>query len=122
MPSTNEYDVRPHGSHDVSDEEYRQMRAAEDDDYKPPREKKSSTAKKAESDIDDGYIYPDPTTIDPKTKRHITDNLLRQRGFDQLHNTNFGKGTSNEELMLEHEYVEIYDCGQLVFVMEDKNY
>ena len=52
----------------------------------------------------------------PKTKRHITDNLLRQRGFDQLHNTNFGKGTSNEELMREHNYVEIMDCGQLVFV------
>ena len=51
-----------------------------------------------------------------KTKRHITDNLLRQRGFDQLHKATFGKGTSNEKLMLEHGYVEIYDCGQLVFV------
>lgn len=52
----------------------------------------------------------------PKTKRHITDNLLRQRGYDQLHGANFGKGTSNEELMKEHGYVEIYDCGQFVFV------
>lgn len=52
----------------------------------------------------------------PKTKRHITDNLLRQRGFDQLHGATFGKGTSNEELMKENGYVEIYDCGQLVFV------
>ena len=51
-----------------------------------------------------------------KTKRHITDNLLRQRGFDQLHGANFGKGTSNEELMKAEGYVEIYDCGQLVFV------
>lgn len=51
-----------------------------------------------------------------KTKRHITDNLLRQRGFDQLHGTSFGKGTSNEELMKEHGYVEIPDCGQLVFI------
>ena len=58
----------------------------------------------------------------PKTKKHITDNLLRQRGFDQLHKTNFGKGTSNEELMKEYGYVEIYDCGQLVFVKEFKNY
>jgi hypothetical protein len=33
-----------------------------------------------------------------------------------LHKTNFGKGTSNEELMKEHGYVEIYDCGQLVFI------
>lgn len=54
----------------------------------------------------------------PKTKRHISDNLLRQRGFDQLHNANFGKGTSNEELMKAEGYVEIYDCGQLVFVKE----
>ena len=52
----------------------------------------------------------------PKTNRHITDNLLRQRGFDQLHGANFGKGTSNEELMLKEGYVEIYDCGQLVFI------
>ena len=51
-----------------------------------------------------------------RTKRHITDNLLRQRGFDQLHSANFGKGTSNEELMKAEGYVEIYDCGQLVFV------
>ena len=54
----------------------------------------------------------------PKTKRHITDNLLRQRGYDQLHGASFGKGTSNEELMIKDGYVEIYDCGQLVFVKE----
>jgi hypothetical protein len=50
-----------------------------------------------------------------KTKRHITDYLLRQRGFDQLHKTSFGKGTDNAQLMIESGYVEIYDCGQLVF-------
>ena len=27
-------------------------------------------------------------------------------------------GTSNEDLMKENGYVEIYDCGQLVFVKE----
>lgn len=52
----------------------------------------------------------------PKTKQHITDNLLRQRGFDQLFKTNYGKGTSNEELMLKAGFVEIYDCGQATFV------
>lgn len=49
---------------------------------------------------------------------HITDNLLRQRGFDQLYGTIFGyygKGTSNEELMKDHNFVEIYDCGQQSF-------
>lgn len=50
-----------------------------------------------------------------KTKVHITDNLLRQQGFDRLFGTNYGKGTSNEELMLEHGFVEIYDCGQATY-------
>ncbi len=35
MLNANEYDTQHHGSQDVSDEEYRQMRSAEDDDYKP---------------------------------------------------------------------------------------
>lgn len=51
-------------------------------------------------------------------KEHITDNLLRQRGFDQLFNTNYGKGTSNEELMIQHGFVEIYDCGQSIFTYQ----
>ncbi len=51
-----------------------------------------------------------------KGARHITDNLLRQRGYDQLFNTNYGKGTSNEELMLKNGWLPIYDCGQLTFV------
>lgn len=52
---------------------------------------------------------------------HITDNLLRQRGFDQLLGSKFGcygKGTSNEELMLKHKFVEIYDAGQSTYVWE----
>lgn len=52
----------------------------------------------------------------PKTGQHITDNLLRQRGFDQLFNTNYGKGTSNEELMLNAGFVEIYDAGQATYI------
>jgi hypothetical protein len=52
----------------------------------------------------------------PKTQQHITDNLLKQRGFDQLFKTNYGKGTSNEVLMLEAGFVEVYDCGQATFV------
>lgn len=51
----------------------------------------------------------------PDSKDHITDNLLRQRGFDQLFKTNFGKGTSNEELMLQHGWLPVYDCGQAVY-------
>lgn len=52
-----------------------------------------------------------------KTKQHITDNLLRQRGFDQLFKTDFGKNSDNEELMLKHNFVEIYDCGQATYVI-----
>ena len=51
-----------------------------------------------------------------KTGQHITDNLLRQRGFDQLFKTNYGKGTLNEALMLEAGFVEVYDCGQATYV------
>jgi len=52
----------------------------------------------------------------PKEKRHITDNLLRQRGYDQLFNESFGKGTSNEELMIKRGYLPIYDCGQDTYI------
>ena len=65
-------------------------------------------------------IEPSKHWYDIKTGKHITDNLLRQRGFDQLFNTDFGKGTSNEELMLSHGFVEIYDCGQSTFVYTEK--
>ena len=51
-----------------------------------------------------------------KTKQHITDNLLRQRGFDQLFGTNYGKGTSNEQLMLDAGFLPVYDCGQATYV------
>lgn len=53
-----------------------------------------------------------------KLNIHITDNLLRQRGFDQLLGKTFGfygKGTSNEDLMLKHGFVKIFDSGQAVF-------
>lgn len=55
-----------------------------------------------------------------KTKRHITDNLLRQRGYSQLHNdkdyNKYAKGQSNEEIMLAEGYVTVYDCGQATYV------
>lgn len=54
-----------------------------------------------------------------KLKVHITDNFLRQRGFDQLFGEQFGyygKGISNDELMIQHGFVEIYDCGQSVYI------
>ena len=66
-----------------------------------------------------GFIQkgkPSPSLHWSKGSEHITDNLLRQRGFDQLFNTNYGKGTNNEELMIEHGWLPIYDCGQMTFI------
>ena len=57
-----------------------------------------------------------PQKIWSKDLDYITDNLLRQRGFDQLFNTNYGKGTDNEQLMIKHNWLPVYDCGQKVFV------
>ena len=54
-----------------------------------------------------------------RTKKHITDNLLRQRGFDQLFGKEYGfygKGSSNEDLMIDHKFIEIYDSGQSVYI------
>lgn len=59
---------------------------------------------------------PSKHWYNPKTTQHITDNLLRQRGYDQLFKTTYGKGTSNEALMLTAGFVEIFDCGQATYV------
>lgn len=57
-----------------------------------------------------------PAKVWSKDNKKITDNLLRQRGYDQLFHTNYGKGSSNEELMIEHGWRSVYDCGQKVYV------
>lgn len=58
----------------------------------------------------------------PATGRHITDNLLRQRGFDQLVGNalgvTYGKGTVNAMLMRRHGFRSIADQGQQTFVFE----
>ena len=59
-----------------------------------------------------------------RTGRHITDNLLRQRGFSQLHGDSrykkHNRGESNEDLMHEAGYLEIYDCGQSTYIWTAK--
>lgn len=50
-----------------------------------------------------------------KGSNHVTNNLLNQRGFDQLFGTDYGKETSNRELMIENNWLEVYDCGQQVW-------
>ena len=59
-----------------------------------------------------------------KLNIHITHNLLSQRGFDQLLGDKFGvygKGIRNEDLMLSHGFVVIYDCGQSTYVWRNRN-
>lgn len=67
-----------------------------------------------------GFQYKN-TTFSPhwyniKTSSHILDSLLRQRGFDQLFGTSYGKGTSNEELILEAGYLKVIDAGQSSYI------
>lgn len=56
------------------------------------------------------------------TGKRITDNLLRQRGFDQLLGKEigctYGIGESNEKLMKKHGFSKIEDRGQAVFILE----
>lgn len=56
-----------------------------------------------------------PQEVWSRNSSKITANLLRQRGFDQLFNTDYGKGADNEVLMLQHGWLPVSDCGQLVF-------
>lgn len=56
-----------------------------------------------------------------KTKQHILDSLLRKRGFDQLFNTDFGKGTSNSDLMIQHGFVEVVDSGQNTYMYKNSS-
>lgn len=56
-----------------------------------------------------------PQEVWSKGSAKVTSSLLRQRGYDQLFDANYGKGTSNEELMLKDGWLPVYDCGQLVF-------
>jgi hypothetical protein len=59
------------------------------------------------------YSQPSRHWYNLWTGRHITDNLLRQRGYSQLHgDKEHVKGEDNEELMFEAGYVDIWDCGQ----------
>lgn len=64
------------------------------------------------------HHYSEPAKIWSKGSEYITDNLLRQRGYDQLFNSNYGKGTSNDLLMIENGWRSVYDCGQAVYVWE----
>lgn len=59
-----------------------------------------------------------PAKVWSRGNKYVTDNYLRQQGYDRIFNANYGKGTSNEQLMLEHGWLPVYDCGQKVFVYD----
>ena len=65
--------------------------------------------------IKSNNIAPSKHWYNCKTQQHITDNLLRQRGYDQIFGTSYGKGTDNNQLMINNGFVEIYDAGQITW-------
>lgn len=63
-----------------------------------------------------GNTSPARHWYNPKVNKHYTDAFLWRKGFDRLFGTDYGKQASNTQLMLEHGFVEIYDCGQATYV------
>lgn len=53
-----------------------------------------------------------------KTKQHIRGSLLALQGADRLLGVSYGRGTSNEEILISEGFVCIYDCGQAVYTIE----
>ena len=56
-----------------------------------------------------------PSKIWSKGKRYVTAATLAKNGYDRIFKTSYGKGTNNEELMLENGWLPIYNCGQYVY-------
>ena len=59
-----------------------------------------------------------PQEIWSRGKDKILGSTLRAVGYDKLFNANYGKGTSNEELMIKDRWLPVYDCGQAVYAMQ----
>lgn len=62
-----------------------------------------------------------PQEVWSRGNRKILGSTLRAVGYDKLFNTNYGKGTSNEELMIRAGWLPVYDCGQAVYVLNLPN-
>lgn len=54
--------------------------------------------------------------INLRTKQRISSSLLNKLGFDKLFKTEYGKNTNNTDLIKKHRYVQVYDCGQAVYI------
>ena len=53
-----------------------------------------------------------------KDMQHFTQTSLTMKGADKLIGTNYGKGTDNEEIVLDHGFVPIYNCGLEVYILK----
>lgn len=72
-----------------------------------------------------GYVYEaigmahirdtQPSEIWSRGKEKVTTRLLLARGYDQLFNAHYGKGTDNRELMKNDGWLPVFDCGQSVY-------
>ena len=62
-----------------------------------------------------------PQEVWSKGRNRILGSTLRSIGYDKLFDANYGKGSSNEELMIKDGWLPVYDCGQAVYVMERKD-
>ena len=50
-----------------------------------------------------------------KEMKHFSQSSLNMIGADKMIKTNYGKGTNNKEIVLNHGYVPIYNCGLNVY-------
>lgn len=57
--------------------------------------------------------------VNLKTKERITDNELRRLGADNILGTEYGKGTNNADIMIEHNWVQVYNCGQNTYIWKN---
>ena len=53
-----------------------------------------------------------------KEMKHFTQASLNWIGADKLLGTNYGKGTDNVEIVLDHGYIPVYNCGLAVYTMK----
>lgn len=67
--------------------------------------------------IDNRTPQPREHWCNYRNHQHITASLLLQKGYDNIFGTDYGKGTDNRELMLQNNWLPIYDCGQQAYII-----
>lgn len=54
----------------------------------------------------------------PYKHAYLSDEVLQQKGYNQIFNTNYSNEKSNDDLMISHGYVPVYDCGLQVWELK----